>query len=66
MLKKAELPLKDTLAGRKIEVHFDPESEEAYVTGPDGRRLEGTVSYWFAWHSFHPDTQIYKGKGKGR
>ncbi|MBI2411704.1 MAG: hypothetical protein HYV24_00635 [Deltaproteobacteria bacterium] len=65
VLKKAEPPVRDTLAGKKIEVHFDPESEEAYATGPEGR-IEGTVSYWFAWRSFHPDTQIYKGKEKGR
>jgi hypothetical protein len=34
--------------------------EEALV-GPDGERaprLVGTLAYWFAWQSFHPDTLV--------
>lgn len=66
VLKKSDLPVKDTVGGKEIEVHFDPESEEAYATGPEGERIEGVVSYWFAWHSFHSETGIYKRDEKGR
>lgn len=66
VLKRSDLPVKDIISGKKIEVHFDPESEEAYATDPTGKKVEGMVSYWFAWHSFHPETKIYKSEENKR
>ena len=25
-------------------------------------RLPASVSYWFGWFSFHPDTEVYEGR----
>lgn len=35
---------------------------EAALTGPEGSsypRLAGTLSYWFAWRSYHPRTAVF-------
>ena len=35
--------------------------EEEALLGPDGARAErlpGTLVYWFAWQTFHPETQV--------
>jgi hypothetical protein len=35
---------------------------DAELVGPDGargRRLPGSVAYWFAWQAFHADTELY-------
>ena len=35
---------------------------DAELVGPDGargRRLPGSVAYWFAWQAFHPDSELY-------
>jgi len=35
---------------------------DAELIGPDGargRRLPGSVAYWFAWQAFHPDSELY-------
>lgn len=61
VLKGREEPLTDTVAGRPVTVYFDKESEEAFATDADGKRLPGFVSYWFVWHSFHPESEVYSG-----
>ena len=60
ILKDIGTPVKDTVAGKTIAVHFNKESEEVFALDERGERVLGTVSYWFVWHSFHPDTLIYK------
>jgi len=60
LLREAEGPIKDSLGGREIAVHFDRGSEEAYATDPEGRRLPSFVSYWFVWYDFHRDTKVFK------
>jgi len=25
----------------------------------DGEEIPSTISYWFAWQAFHPDTEVY-------
>jgi len=58
-LRKIKAPFDDAISGHNITIYFDRESEEAYATEKN-RRLLGTVSYWFVWYSFHPDTAIYR------
>jgi len=60
VLKKSTIPLKDTVAGRAVIIHFHKGSEEAYAEDARGERIPGFVSYWFVWYSFHPDTLIFK------
>ncbi len=63
VLKKAkDGVLRDIVAGKRITVHFDKESEEVFAETETGEMIAGTVSYWFVWYSFHPDSIIYKLK----
>lgn len=59
VLRNIKTPFDDEISGHNITIHFDRESEEAYVTEKE-RRLNGTVSYWFVWYSFHPDTSVFR------
>ncbi len=61
-LKKLKPPLEDIVAGKKIFIHFDKETEEAFAKDKEGKRLESILTYWYVWHAFHPDSAIYKAK----
>jgi hypothetical protein len=62
VLKDLKGPITDIVSGKKIRIHFDKSSEEAYATFEDGSRLTGLVSYWFVWSSFNPDTDVFKAR----
>lgn len=59
VLKSIETPLRDVIAERPVTVYFDKNSQEAFATDGEGKRLPGFVSYWFVWYSFHPETEVY-------
>ena len=50
--------VEDVLAGKKIIVHFDKQSENAYVTDEQGVPIPSVVMFWFAWHDFYPNTDL--------
>lgn len=60
ILRKIKTPFNDTISGKTVTIHFDRESEEAYVTDKDMKRLPGIVSYWFVWYSFNSDTSVFR------
>jgi hypothetical protein len=47
----------DELAGRKIRIAYDTYSGTFQWQVPPGVRV--TEGYWFAWKSFHPETEIW-------
>lgn len=47
----------DEIAGRKIRVAYDSESATFQWEAPDDVAV--TDAYWFAWKSFHPDTDVW-------
>jgi hypothetical protein len=59
-LGKARGDIVDEVAGRKIRVTFLPEHGTGQIFLLDGTELATVTSYWFAWYSFHPDTDIYQ------
>ena len=38
---------------------FDARSESARIEDDAGRALPGVTSFWFAWYTFHPDTEVF-------
>jgi len=58
-LKKLKEPLEDSLGGEKIFVHYDKYSRSAHIKNEQGEILSGISLYWFAWFTFHPNTQVY-------
>ena len=60
-LKKSKTPLTDKVGNQEIVVHYDGGN---YVTATDksGKPINSFVSYWFAWLTFRPDTQVFNSK----
>lgn len=53
---KAQFP--DAVAGVDVTIFWNEAERSAYAMR-DGKMLEGTVAYWFAWYTFHPKTAVF-------
>lgn len=60
-LKKQKGPLPDTIAGKRVLIHFDKQTERAYATDLGGRLVPSITTFWFAWEDFYPQTDIVRG-----
>lgn len=49
----------DTLAGKKVVIEFNPETESIRVAEAD-KGVEWMYSFWFAWYAFRPQTDVFK------
>lgn len=49
----------DEFNGQKIQIDFNKEAQTAFVTDGEGNILPSTTLYWFAWFSFHPQTEVH-------
>jgi hypothetical protein len=58
-LAKAKQPVHDKLNGVPIKVIFDEKSQTAVVQDDQGNEIPSVVGFWFAWFTFHPDTEIF-------
>ena len=58
-LTKAGTPVGDHVGGRTITVRFNQKSRSASVIDADGTPLPSVMAFWFAWYTFHPDTQVF-------
>ncbi len=61
-LEKASQPLTDQVNGQRVHIHFNPRANSASITDADGKPLPSMMAYWFAWYTFHPDTQVFKAR----
>jgi len=50
----------DTVGGLQIEVVWDADNQSAEARSMDGGVLVSTMSYWFAWYTFHPETHVFR------
>jgi hypothetical protein len=52
--------LEDTVAGVKIQVHYDPTTQSVKVVeAATGELIPFVKAFWFAWQAFYPDTQLH-------
>ena len=49
----------DKIAGQTIRIEWDDANNSAWVTHTDGEPMVSLTSFWFAWFTFHPETQIF-------
>ena len=56
----------DSLAGQRLKVVFDPANRSAIAFDDAGRQLPAVTSFWFAWHAFHPDAEVFEAEGEVR
>lgn len=51
----------DEVGGQKLRIYWNEDAKAAYVENEAGRVLASTVGYWFAWFTFHPETEVFTG-----
>jgi len=51
--------LNDELNGKNIKIIFDEQHQSGAAFDSKGNRLNDTTTFWFAWISFHPDTDVF-------
>ncbi len=50
----------DEFAGKKLQVTRRSDGSVRIKNLTDGKEIINTISFWFAWAAFHPDTDLYK------
>lgn len=60
LAKTGRRQITDHFAGRRVSIRFDPDSASARAVDDMGRALPGVTSFWFAWYTFHPDTEVFQ------
>jgi len=56
--KATDATLTDTIAGERVVLRAEPgKGNIRVVEAPEAARIVHT--FWFAWHAFHPETEVY-------
>jgi hypothetical protein len=58
-LRKSPPEFNDHFANLDITIQFDRKNKTARVLDKNGKEIPTVVAYWFAWFTFHPETEIY-------
>jgi len=58
-LARVKSPFKDKVGKKTVVVTYDSKSRTATIKNISGKELPSIVGFWFAWHAFHNDTQVY-------
>ena len=59
-LQQLTQPLKETVGGKALTITHQPEGQSATVVETaTGRPVATVTTYWFAWVTFHPETEVY-------
>lgn len=59
-LAKTRGAITDQLGTTRYTVRFDAAHARATAHLDNETQLPAVVSYWFAWYTFHPDTQVFR------
>ncbi|MBI3303020.1 MAG: DUF3179 domain-containing protein [Deltaproteobacteria bacterium] len=60
VLRARRTPLEDRVGDKAIKILYDPTADSAYVLDAQSEELlPSVVAYWFAWATFHPQTEVY-------
>jgi len=62
--KKGSPSFKDSLNGTEYLVKWDKENQSGNIYNNRGTMIPTIQSYWFAWFTFHPKTQVFKADQK--
>ena len=49
----------DTIADQEIVIIWNKNSRSAYVENLEAETLPSIIGYWFAWFTFHPETDVF-------
>ena len=59
-LAKTKSPLRDTVADKNIVIEFNAETRNGIIRDAEGNMLAGLNAFWFAWYTFHPDSEVFR------
>ncbi|MCC7194934.1 MAG: DUF3179 domain-containing protein [Gemmatimonadaceae bacterium] len=59
-LARAPRPLQDILGGRTYTLDYDPHAKAVTVRNDRGLIEPAAVTFWFAWLTFHPTTEVFQ------
>jgi len=60
--KNAKSDFSDTVAGKKVNIQWNEEAQSGGITDENGETFPTVSSFWFAWFTFHPDTEIFTAR----
>lgn len=49
----------DEFEGQQFDVYFDRDNDTARVIGENGDEIPTTLTFWFAWYAFHPESLVH-------
>ena len=52
-------PIQDQLNGVQLQIRYDALTRTVEISDTNGRLIPTVTTYWFAWFTFHPETDIY-------
>jgi len=56
----------DEFAGESLTIRWDEEAESAEVLDSNGQPKPAVTGFWFAWYTFHPETEVFRHSEAGR
>ncbi len=63
-MARVKSPFKDKVGKQTVCVVYDSKSRTATIKDAAGKELPSVVGFWFAWHAFHEDTEVFQAKKK--
>jgi len=58
-LKKVKGLVHDQIDGQRVQIKFNTEAHSASATDATGKPLPSVMAFWFAWYTFHPESEIF-------
>ncbi len=59
-LSKVESPYHETFAGQELTIIFDSKNRSGKILDEDNQEIPTTMSFWFAWMAFYPESDVFK------
>ncbi len=59
-LSKTSGEIKDSVNGKKLLIRFDSHNQTGSVFDEVGNELQSITTFWFAWYTFHNNTEVYR------
>jgi hypothetical protein len=54
--------LKDKFQGEELTINYQQDSQSATISNSQGKELPALTTFWFAWYTFHPRTEVFTAK----
>lgn len=52
----------DEFAGQQFIIYWDDKNQQASISDFSGNQVAAIEGFWFAWFTFHPETEVFRAK----